>query len=105
MKPLVIIVDKKDKDNVVLTVDRLNEIIEQAYDQGYAEGYAIGSKNSLTLPASPSCPNTPFYPGVVWGTDSSGNQIRYVDQKDIHTVSDALDLGNKGIFKPEPMAK
>ena len=105
MKPLVIIVDKKDKDNVVLTVDRLNEIIEQAYDQGYAEGYAIGSKNSLTLPASPSCPNTPFHPEAVWGTDSNGNRIKYVSQEEIHSVSDALDLGNKEIFKTEPMAK
>lgn len=83
MKPLVIIVDKKDKDNVVLTVDRLNEIIEQAYNQGYAEGYAIGSKNSITLPASPSFPNTPFYPGDNYLTTDKTVNIHNTSSKEV----------------------
>lgn len=60
MKPIVIWA--KEMDNLKLTREELEEIIQQAYNQGYEVGYVQGQAAGVAATSSPQSPTISPYP-------------------------------------------
>lgn len=67
MKPIIIWM--KEMDNLKLTREELEEIVQQAYNQGYEVGYSQGRAAGITTTPSPQSPAISTYPTWI-GTPS-----------------------------------
>jgi hypothetical protein len=64
MKPILIFVDKNDKNEITLSKSEIEKLVEDSYNKGYDEGYKEGLNRSYitwTNPNStPQIPVTPY---------------------------------------------
>jgi len=67
MKPIIVYVDNTDTNTVTLSKSDLESYIKQAYEQGKADGSVV-IHNPIT---TPTYPNFPWQPTVVYCTTTS----------------------------------